>query len=147
MKLLSRRALSEAELRRKLHDAGFPEPEISEAVEFCRRHRYINDEVLAEDYTGLLRMRNTGSRLIRQKLIKRGLGGEITGQMLPEENPETAEIEAARRALDYKWRLLSRESDPRKKREKAFRYLIGRGFPPGMIFELIAQQQNGDTDC
>lgn len=147
MKLLSRRALSEAELSKKLHTAGFPAPEISEAVDYCRSHRYLDDAALAEDYTSLLRMRNTGSRMIRQKLIKRGLGGETLDNTLPESDSESAEQEAAKRALDYKLRLLSRENDPRKKREKAFRYLAGRGFPPGLIFKLLDGALQAEEDC
>lgn len=145
MKLLSARALSEAELTRKLHTAGYPADEVEEAVSTCCRLHYINDTQLAADYTGLLRMRNTGSRVIRKKLIRRGLGDEIVDRQLPEEDSETADIEAARRALDYKWRLLARESDPRKKREKAFRYLVGKGFPAGMIFKLISEQEQTEN--
>lgn len=148
VKLLSRRALSEAELRKKLFDAGFPEDEITDTIEKCRKHRYIDDALLAGDYTALLRERNTGSRLIRQKLARRGLAGEIVDRQLPEDDSETAERDAARRALDYKWRLLAKENDLRKKREKAFRYLAGRGFPPGLIFELISELvQTENADC
>ena len=146
MKLLSVRALSKAELTRKLHTAGYPEDEVEEAVNTCCRLHYIDDTQLAADYTGLLRMRNTGSRVIRQKLIKRGLGGEIVERQLPEEDSETADTEAARRALDYKWRLLVKESDPRKKREKAFRYLAGKGFPSGVIFKLISEQEQTENE-
>ena len=39
MRLLTVRALSEAELTKKLRDAGFPAEEIDEAVEVCRKHR------------------------------------------------------------------------------------------------------------
>ena len=56
---------------------------------------------------------------------------------LPEEDPDAAEIAAGRRALAQKWRLLNRESDPRKKREKAFRFMAGRGFAPSLIFQLL----------
>ena len=145
MKLLSVRALSETELSQKLHTAGFPEDEIMEAVATCRRLHYIDDTQLAADYTELLRMRNTGSRVIRQRLIRRGLGEAIIDRQLPEEDSETADSEAARRALDYKWRLLAKENDPRKKREKAFRYLAGKGFPPGLIFRLISEQEQTEN--
>ena len=146
VKLLNFRALSETELRTKLLQAGFPQHEADHAVAECKRCRFIDDTALAEDYTSLLRMRNTGSRMIRQKLIKRGLAEEIEDGTLPEEDSTTAEREAATRALEYKWRLLSRENDPRKKREKAFRYLAGRGFPPGLIFELLNIQQSEELD-
>ena len=140
MKLLNRRAYSAAELTAKLLQAGFPESETESAVNECKRRRFIDDTLLAEDYTALLRIRNTGSRVIRQKLIRRGLSAEIVDNHLPEEDSGAAERESALRALDYKWRLLSRENDMRKKREKAFRYLAGRGFASGLIFELLNEK-------
>ncbi len=39
-----------------------------------------------------------------------------------------SEAQRAREALEYKLRLLARETDPHKKREKAFRFLLSRGF-------------------
>ena len=146
MKILDRRACSASELNSKLRQAGFPEDEVDSAVNECKRRRFIDDTLLAEDYTALLRMRNTGSRMIRQKLIRRGLAAEIIDSALPEENSVTAEREAAIRALDYKWRLLTRETDLRKKREKAFRYLAGRGFRSGLIFELINEKCRSDEE-
>ena len=147
MKILDRRACSAAELRSKLFQAGFPEDEVDNAVNECKRRRFIDDTMLAEDYTALLRMRNTGTRMIRQKLVRRGLAAEIIDSALPEEDSPAAEREAAIRALDYKWRLLSRESDLRKKREKSFRYLAGRGFTAGLIFELLNEKCRNDEEC
>ena len=147
MKLLSRRALSQKELTEKLFRAGFPEEEVEHAVSECCRRHFIDDTMLAEDYTSLLRARNSGSRVIRQKLQRRGLGAELgENGVLPEEDSAQQEREAAMRALDYKWRLLSRENDPRKKREKAFRFLAGRGFSPGLIFELLNNLPESE-DC
>jgi len=137
MRLLSFRALSEAELKNKLLRAAYPEDEVDYAIAECRKRHYTNDALLAADCVELLRQRNSGSRLIRQKLIKRGLGAELSNG-LPETNTIEAEEEAARRALDYKLRLLTREKDIRKKRERVFRYLSGRGFAPGLIFKLLA---------
>ena len=147
IKLLSNRALSKKELTEKLFRAGFPADEVESAVSECCRRHFVDDTMLAEDYTSLLRARNTGSRVIRQKLQKRGLKAELDDDgTLPEEDSAQQEREAAMRALDYKWRLLSRESDPRKKREKAFRFLAGRGFPPGLIFELLGNMPESE-DC
>ena len=147
MKLLNRRAYSAAELSSKLLQAGFPEDEVVSAVDECKRRRFIDDSLLAEDYTALLRMRNTGSRMIKQKLVRRGLAAEIIDSALPEEDSTAAEREAALRALDYKWRLLARENDLRKKREKTFRYLAGRGFPSGLIFELLNEKCRNSEEC
>jgi len=141
MRLLTCRALSEAELLRKLRDAGYGEEESLSALAECRKHRFVDDAQLTADSVELLRARNAGSRVIRRKLIQRGLGEQIADG-LPEEDGERAEEEAAWRALDFKWRMLSRETDAKKKREKAFRFLVGRGFAPSLIFRLLSRRES-----
>ena len=126
MRLLSRRALSERELLNKLCAAGYPFREARDAVAECRKRGYVNDEAFAADYTELLAGRCLGGRRIRQALRKRGIPAEL--QEEPLEAAAETEAERASEALAYKLRLLARETDPRRKREKAFRFLIGRGF-------------------
>ena len=126
MRLLSRRALSERELLNKLCAAGYPFREARDAVPDCRKRGYVNDEAFAADYTELLAGRCLGGRRIRLALRKRGIPAEL--QEEPLEAAAETEAERASEALAYKLRLLARETDPRRKREKAFRFLIGRGF-------------------
>ena len=126
MRLLSRRALTERELRMKLGAAGYAYPEIRDAVAECRRRGFVNDEQFAADYTEILASRGLGGRRIRLALGKRGIPLRL--QEHPLEEAAESEAQRAREALEYKLRLLSRETDPRKKREKAFRFLISRGF-------------------
>ena len=126
MRLLSRRALSERELLNKLFAAGYPFREARDAVAECRKRGYVNDEAFAADYTELLAGRCLGGRRIRLALRKRGIPAEL--QEEPLEAAAETEAERASEALAYKLRLLARETDPRRKREKAFRFLIGRGF-------------------
>lgn len=126
MRLLSRRALSERELLNKLCAAGYPFREARDAVAECRKRGYVNDEAFAADYTELLAGRCLGGRRIRLALRKRGIPAEL--QEEPLEAAAETEAERASEALVYKLRLLARETDPRRKREKAFRFLVGRGF-------------------
>ena len=126
MRLLSRRALSERELLNKLCAAGYPFREARDAAAECRKRGYVNDEAFAADYTELLAGRCLGGRRIRLALRKRGIPAEL--QEEPLEAAAETEAERASEALAYKLRLLARETDPRRKREKAFRFLVGRGF-------------------
>lgn len=135
LKFLAARPLSEFELLTKLRRAGFPDPECDAAIAECVRRHYLDDSQLTADCVDLLHQRNLGSRKIRQKLLKRGLDGEEINDLL-HDSPE-AEEEAAVGAMEGKLRLLSRESDPRKKREKLFRFMISRGFSPDLIFKLM----------
>ena len=126
MRLLSRRALSERELLNKLCAAGYPFREARDAVAECRKRGYVNDEAFAADYTELLAGRCLGGRRIRLALRMRGFPAELRDE--PLEAAAETEAERASEALAYKLRLLARETDPRRKREKAFRFLVGRGF-------------------
>ena len=137
LKILSTSPVTEAELRRKLFRAGYPEILVEQAVEECRRHNYINDELLASDCAEYLTMRGTGSRLVRLKLRRRGLSAELVNEAVENTDPEM-ELEAARYALDCKLRLLSREKDYRKKKEKAFRFLVSRGYTSDVISVLFS---------
>ena len=60
----------------------------------------------------------------------------------PEEPEEKGSIEeeAACKALQAKWRSLARECDPRKKREKALRFLAGRGFSSASSYAALQKQ-------
>ena len=138
LKILATAPVTEMELRRKLGRAGYPEILVDQAVEECRRHNYINDELLANDCAEYLVQRGTGSRMIRVKLRRRGLSREIVDEAAGNIDPET-ELEAARYALECKLRMLSRERDCRKKREKAFRFLVSRGYGSNIISTLFSE--------
>ena len=135
MKLLAIRSLSEQELLEKLRHAGFPDHECDAAIAECVKRHYLNDEQLTADCVSLLHQRNLGARMIKQKLLRRGLDSDRISELLSE-SPEE-EVEAARRAMEGKLHSLTRETDPRKKKEKLFRFMAGRGFSSGIIFKLL----------
>lgn len=137
MRLLSIRSFSECELLTKLRRAGVVPADAEAAVAECRRRGYLNDELLAEDCAHALSARGSGARLIRMRLRNRGLSAEHVAAAL--EKTADLEIDSARRALDYKLRMLAKESDPRRKREKAFRFLAARGFSASVIRDLFSR--------
>jgi len=144
MRLLGVSARSGRELARKLIDSGYGPTEAEAAVEECRRRGYVNDELLAADSVSYALDRGAGCRRIRQKLLRRGLPPEVVEQAV-EQNRER-EPESARRALAVKWRSLAAEKDPRKKKARAFRFLVGRGFPPHLAVQLIEEINGSGED-
>jgi len=135
MRLLGVSARSGRELEQRLIRSGYSPLEAAAAVEECRRRGYVNDTLLASDCAAAGIDRGAGCRKLRQKLLRRGLERDVVEQAL-EANRER-EPESARRVLAAKWRTLSGEKDPRKKRARAFRFLVGRGFPAALAVELI----------
>ena len=143
MRFLAVRPLSELELLTKLRRAGYPDHESDEAIAECRKRHYLDDELLAADSVDVLRQRNLGTRQIKLKLLRRGLDMYTVSERLAAD-PE-GEFLAAQRAAETKLRLLRNENDPRKKREKLFRFLAGRGFSPDMIFKVLDQTASGNS--
>ncbi len=126
VRFLSVRPHAEKELlfkliRRQVHPAA-----AAAAVAECKRLGYLNDEQLAEDTASLMSDRGYGPRRIKLGLRQKGIGGELISAAL--DNEELDHLSSAREAATYKLRLLSRETDSRKKRDKLYRFLLGRGF-------------------
>lgn len=139
MDYLALRPLSTGELRSKLSNSGiYTQEEIENALEICRSRGYLNDALLASDAVQFLNSCGKGERIIRQKLRSRGIGSEDLESALAELTPED-ERAAAKSAAEGKLRLLVREKDMRKKREKLFRFLLSRGFSPGVTGETVRE--------
>ncbi len=144
LRLLAVRPHSEAELRRKLFRSGFPPDEIDTVIADCLKRGYLNDQLLAGDSAQMLNQRGCGARLIRQKLRQRGIAPE-TAAAAAEANAANEEP-AARMALEFKLRMLRGEKNPRKKKEKAFRFLLSRGFASGLALKLLQEMLSATMD-
>ena len=139
MDLLAARPLTESELRARLSSGGkFPSSEVEEALLTCRNRGYLNDALLASDAAKYLNAGGRGQGLIRKKLRARGVSEENLSTALSGLSAED-ETDAARSAGISKLRLLTREKDMRKKREKLFRFLISRGFSPETALDVMSE--------
>ena len=139
MDLLAARPLTESELRTRLSAGGkFPPSEVEEAVLHCRDRGYLNDALLASDAARFLNAGGRGRGLIRKKLRARGVSEENLNAALGGLSAED-EAGAALSAGMTKLRLLAREKDMRKKKEKLFRFLISRGFSPETALDTISK--------
>ncbi len=144
LNLLGIRAFSQRELYLRLRKAEFSHREAEEAVELCVKRGYVNDELLAQDQAELLHARGCGRRKIAQKLRAKGVDAETIASAVNRQME--AEPEALQSALDFKLRTLTRETDPRKKREKLFRFLVSRGFPFDLIRDALEKLDLSDED-
>lgn len=139
MDLLAARPLTESELRTRLNSGGkFSPSEVEEALLRCRDRGYLNDALLASDAARYLNAGGRGQGLIRKKLRARGVSEENLSAALSGLSAED-ETDAARSAGISKLRLLTREKDMRKKREKLFRFLISRGFSPETALNVMSE--------
>ena len=138
VEILARRLVSTHELRTKLVAKKLYSPaEIDEAVLAVKRLGALHDDFLAEDVARSYRSRGYGPARIRMALKKRGIPEDIIKQVLSgneEEEDARANLNADNDAdnafavLHRKAAQFRREPDARKRKAKAVRCLVGRGF-------------------
>ena len=141
VEILAKRLVSTAELRSKLAAKKLYSPaEIDQAVLAVKRMGALHDDFLAEDVARSYRSRGYGPARIRMALRKRGIPNEIIEQTLngkDEDEPENrAESDSGQSedgdnafaVLHRKAAQFRREPDVRKRKAKAVRCLVGRGF-------------------
>ncbi len=137
VRMLTRRDHTRYEIRQKLKQRGFSSGAIRVAIEECERLNYIDDDKTARIYIGQLVRRGFGFRRIAIELKKKGLQGQHIEDILHQQQVEIDEREIARRVLQKKLKSFEREADPKKIRDKLYRFLVYRGFNRSIISELI----------
>jgi len=143
VEILAKRLVSTAELRSKLAAKKLFSPaEIDEAVLAVKRMGALHDDFLAEDVARSYRSRGYGPARIRMALRKRGIPQEIIERTLNGNKEEedrfssdpgpgsgvSADGDNAFAVLHRKAAQFRREPDVRKRKAKAVRCLVGRGF-------------------
>ena len=146
MKILSKRSYAESEVRTKLKKKNYPAEEIENAITECKRYSFINDEMYARDYAAILNARGCGKLLIRRKLAMLKIDENFIEAALAE--TADSEFEAAKRSFDFKMRMLEREKNPFKKRQKLYAFMVNRGYSFDIIRQLLDDiNLNMENDC
>jgi regulatory protein len=145
VRLLARRQHAEAELRRKLAKREFDPETVDAVLAECRNRKYVDDAATARFYLEELIRKDYGVNRVRQAMRQKGFEDTLIQTIADEYAGSDAERAAARKALAKKQPALARESDPRKRREKAYRFLAGKGFTGEMIRAAMSDGE-GDID-
>lgn len=104
---------------------------------------YLDDAQYAKDYcSGRANLRPSGKALIKRELKMKGISSEIIDEVL--DGAGFDEFELAKEAFLRKSRQW-RNVDPKKLREKAFRFLASRGFSPDTIYKVVNTQYDDLT--
>ena len=139
LRWLNAKWYSESKLREKLNKLHYPADEIDDVINKCRTYGFVNDAMLAEEFAKSQSSRGRCSRRIAAELYRHGLTGEAAAKALEAVVPN--DEEAARSALQSKLASWKNEPDWRKRREKAFRFLANRGFPPDVVYTVLDEEQ------
>lgn len=148
--MLGRRPLSIAELTKKLHEKAYPDADIMTAVEKLRAYKYLNDQALAALIHKEAARVGRGPQWVKYTLRRRGIVAADTGA-----NDDTNQegsmgelanagqippdpVHAQQRAKEI---LLRRFGSPTqwdmKQRQRAYRFLVSRGFTPSDIHKIL----------
>jgi len=130
LRLLTRRAHSEAELRRKLVGRGCPEDELDRAVVRARGLGYLDDAAFARALAGE-RARSRGPALIARELAAKGVERAVVRKTV-EAVPREEVLAAARR-------LAERGAEAGADRPVVAARLLRRGFPPDVVREALGR--------
>ena len=126
LKILNTSPRSEFEVRSKLHDKFYTDEEIEEAVSFCKKYNYINDENYAKMYVEYNAQRY-GSKLLSYKLSnEKKVDSEIIDIVLDEILTHEKEIKYAKDIAEKYIKIRHLGSD---EKQKVLAYLAGKGFP------------------
>lgn len=136
LRMLSRRALSEGEIRFRLAAKGFPQEQAEEALGRLRELGLVDDRSLCESLArGYRDVRRLGPRRIAGALLLRKFPRDMVERAVRAVSLPEEELAAASAALGRKFR--GAIPGGREGAAKAFRFLSGRGFSPGTCRQAI----------
>jgi regulatory protein len=147
-RLLALRDHGERELAGKLKNKGFDVDIIAGAIDYFRELGYLNDQVFASNQARRLATgKGYGNRMIASFLLEKGLSEAIVAEAIIIARQEWSEAQALTSLIRKKKTSGNIQDDPKGK-QRLVRYLMGKGFPPGLIFEMInrAEEEGGHDD-
>jgi regulatory protein len=145
LKLLSRRELTESELRERLLRKELPPAEVDEAVSRLRADGTLNDRRAAVAIARTHALVKARGRLrIERELKARGLDAETVRLALDDVFAELSEPELLERAL--RKRLRSGRITDQTQFRQLYSYLLRLGFPRESVVALLKKHLSRDVD-
>ena len=152
-RFLAVRPRSVAETRRRLRDLGYRHDLVDRSVQQLADLGYLDDAAFARAWIESRdRARPRGAVALRRELALKGVDRSVIDEALGERGGATAaepgtpgttadqapDVGAAARLLERRLPALFRETDPRRRRQKAYALLARNGFDPDTCREVAA---------
>jgi regulatory protein len=146
-RLLAVRARSERELRTKLKEKKFDRPVIDRVVARLYELTYLDDEAFARQWARHLAVdKLSGNRRIEMSLQEKGVDRTTCERVLAEIRQEAPEKEAIRQVVRKKLKGGKLQKQDGREKRRLVQHLLGRGFAPDLIFEVIREAEGGNRD-
>ena len=141
LRLLTARAYTSRDLRRKLDQRGFDREEAEATIERLESNGLLNDERYAEEFARQ-RLVNQGSsrRRVEQLLARKGISREVAtfaAEKVIEE--EEVDLIAAMERIARKKLMSLGELDVRVKRQRLFGFLARKGYDLDEIEQVMSR--------
>ena len=137
---------TEEEVRRKLRQEDVPSPVIEDVIARLYELEYLDDEAYAHDYAhNRFSSKKYGPVRIRRELTERGVDRRLADAAVDELFAEVDVTAAAWTHAEKRWPRLAGEDDPRRRRQKMYRYLRRRGFTSNTIRPNLDELEQDGT--
>lgn len=135
-KFLSYRPRSEAEVRAKLNQLGFPQKSIDTALEKLRSLKLLDDESFARGWArGRAEGRGYGPLRVERELRQKGIAQPVIRQVVRETFSQGGGKERARVLLEKRFK--GKDLGDRKILNRAVSFLQRRGYRDSVIAEVL----------
>lgn len=142
VRVLSLRDHSEAELRRKLKEKGYEEPEVEESVTRLYALGYLDDTRFARLFasSAMRNGRGYGGR-VKLELARRGVASEIAARVLAELSEEFSESELLAQTMARRFAGFDPAVATEKERRRVVGYLQRKGFSLSAILAILKESK------
>jgi len=135
---LAHKPRTETEVRRKLKQRDVPAFVIDDVIARLYELEYLDDEAYAHDYArNRFSSKKYGPVRIRRELEERGIDRHLADEAVDTLFADENATEAAWSHAEKRWPRLAGEDDPRRRRQKMYRYLRRRGFRSDTIRPIL----------
>ncbi len=115
---------------------GFSDEETSEVCDYIEEVGLVDDDLYVKFFVeDSFRIKNKGARKIVYELKQRGIDDDKIEEAI--EEASDMEYEALKEAYERKLEATKSETDPYKRKNKIFRFLISRGFDYSDIKDIV----------
>ncbi len=157
---LAVRSRSVEETRRRLVHLGYPPGLCDEVIARLIEMRYLDDRDFARAWVESRdRAKPRGAVALRRELQLKGVPADTIAEVLAtradqvvdrdrsdDAMPGDVERDAARKLLDRRASTLRRETDPRRRRQKAYALLARNGFTPDVCNDVASGLAGDETE-
>lgn len=120
------RQRSEKELKTKLKQKNISQGNSDKVIEFFISHKFLNDEEFARSFVANeLLKKPSGKRMIYRKLLQKGITKAVIEQVIASSYPDESE---SAEILIKKYSSKLKDKPLIVQRQKAYNYLVSRGF-------------------